>query len=633
MIWFGSSAGVAISNLFPEARSVGAWLKGGWHVAAGLRRRLLRAAGHCSAGIRTRRIGDAHGVSHDRQPDRAAVARRRRATRWRAWRSCRSGRRRRIRRGRRTRPACSAPLRRARSPTSAASSSVSAPPVAPRGHAVPAAGLAGAVRDSLRADDQLRRAGAAHRRRQGGARRRRREWRQPDRDHRPLPSRDWRERLPHRLRRRASDQARAARSGAGNAHDSCRRDPSGRVGKNQGLVPSGLGGRAFGRVGFGPVLRGEARALRASSALPSRGGATTAPMRRISRRLFLSTSSAAAALPLIRTVRLDAQVEPRVPPRRRQRRSARRPRDAVDARERRRQPTRRGQLGDRARSEVRAHRRARRSSRPAPARDFTVKVDVDRPRAGHDLLLPLRGGGGAVADRPHAHAAARAASSRSASAWCRARTTRSATSTPTPRSRSAPDLDAVLHLGDYIYEYANGGFGDGTALGRMPSPTPRSSRSPTTASATRSTRPIPTRRTSTASTRSSSSGTITSSPTTPGPAGRENHNPEKGEGDWYARRSAAVQAFFEWMPIREDAAGAAVRASIARCGSATSPISSCSTRGWSGAICRRPRDDDAASIESPARRCSGAAQEGWLRGELAESKRERRALAAARASR
>ena len=32
MIWFGSSAGVAISNLYPEARSVGAWLRHGWHV-------------------------------------------------------------------------------------------------------------------------------------------------------------------------------------------------------------------------------------------------------------------------------------------------------------------------------------------------------------------------------------------------------------------------------------------------------------------------------------------------------------------------------------------------------------------------------------------------------------------------
>ena len=33
MIWFGSSAGVALSNMYPEAKSVGAWLKGGWHVA------------------------------------------------------------------------------------------------------------------------------------------------------------------------------------------------------------------------------------------------------------------------------------------------------------------------------------------------------------------------------------------------------------------------------------------------------------------------------------------------------------------------------------------------------------------------------------------------------------------------
>lgn len=32
MIWFGSSAGVALSNLFPETRSVGGWLKNGWHV-------------------------------------------------------------------------------------------------------------------------------------------------------------------------------------------------------------------------------------------------------------------------------------------------------------------------------------------------------------------------------------------------------------------------------------------------------------------------------------------------------------------------------------------------------------------------------------------------------------------------
>lgn len=33
MIWFGSSAGVAISNMYPEARSVGLWLRSGWPIA------------------------------------------------------------------------------------------------------------------------------------------------------------------------------------------------------------------------------------------------------------------------------------------------------------------------------------------------------------------------------------------------------------------------------------------------------------------------------------------------------------------------------------------------------------------------------------------------------------------------
>ena len=33
MIWFGSSAGVALSNMYPQAKSVGAWVMHGWHVA------------------------------------------------------------------------------------------------------------------------------------------------------------------------------------------------------------------------------------------------------------------------------------------------------------------------------------------------------------------------------------------------------------------------------------------------------------------------------------------------------------------------------------------------------------------------------------------------------------------------
>ena len=35
MIWFGSSAGVALASMFPQARSVADWLKNGWHIALG----------------------------------------------------------------------------------------------------------------------------------------------------------------------------------------------------------------------------------------------------------------------------------------------------------------------------------------------------------------------------------------------------------------------------------------------------------------------------------------------------------------------------------------------------------------------------------------------------------------------
>jgi Na+/H+ antiporter NhaD/arsenite permease-like protein len=35
MIWFGSSAGVAVSNVFTDAKNVGQWVRHGWHVAGG----------------------------------------------------------------------------------------------------------------------------------------------------------------------------------------------------------------------------------------------------------------------------------------------------------------------------------------------------------------------------------------------------------------------------------------------------------------------------------------------------------------------------------------------------------------------------------------------------------------------
>jgi Na+/H+ antiporter NhaD/arsenite permease-like protein len=32
MVWFGSSAGVALTNMYPDGKNAIAWVRGGWHV-------------------------------------------------------------------------------------------------------------------------------------------------------------------------------------------------------------------------------------------------------------------------------------------------------------------------------------------------------------------------------------------------------------------------------------------------------------------------------------------------------------------------------------------------------------------------------------------------------------------------
>ncbi len=113
-----------------------------------------------------------------------------------------------------------------------------------------------------------------------------------------------------------------------------------------------------------------------------------------------------------------------------------------------------------------------------------------------------------------------------------------------------PDLDAIVHLGDYIYEYANGGYGDGLPLGRVPSPDKeivaladyrqRHAQYKTDPDLQEVHRqhPFIVVWDDHELTNNAWHG------------GAENHNPAEGEGDWFVRRNAAVQAFFEWMPIQ-----------------------------------------------------------------------------------
>ena len=115
------------------------------------------------------------------------------------------------------------------------------------------------------------------------------------------------------------------------------------------------------------------------------------------------------------------------------------------------------------------------------------------------------------------------------------------------------DLDLWLHLGDYLYEYPMGGYATENAekLGRAPIPIHEM----ITLSDYRQRH----------AQYKLDQGSIALHKHAPLIAvwddhefsndawkrGAENHSDDGSEGDFYARRSAAIKAYYEWMPIRE----------------------------------------------------------------------------------
>lgn len=114
------------------------------------------------------------------------------------------------------------------------------------------------------------------------------------------------------------------------------------------------------------------------------------------------------------------------------------------------------------------------------------------------------------------------------------------------------DLDFILHLGDYIYEYEEGGYGDGAAIGRPLDPPHEivslSDYRRRYALYRRDADLQECHRVHPFIAVWDDHETANDS----WKDGAENHN--DGEGDWAARKAAGIQAYFEWLPIRPFAA-------------------------------------------------------------------------------
>ena len=179
----------------------------------------------------------------------------------------------------------------------------------------------------------------------------------------------------------------------------------------------------------------------------------------------------------------------------------------------------------------------------------------------------------------------------------------------------------MIHLGDYIYEYANATYGDGTPDGRIAAPNKemvaladyreRHAQYKADPDAREVDRQHP-------------FIVVWDDHELTNNAwreGAENHNPDQGEGDWFVRRDAAVRAFFEWMPIREDAQALSPRIYRSLRFGDLADLMLLDTR-LVGRDEQRSRGD-VLEIEAPERSLLGLAQEHWLHGELWESKRSR----------
>ena len=123
-------------------------------------------------------------------------------------------------------------------------------------------------------------------------------------------------------------------------------------------------------------------------------------------------------------------------------------------------------------------------------------------------------------------------------------------------------LDAVVHLGDYFYEYGVDGYGGsvGEDLGRRHDPITETVTLDDYRTRHAQYKTDPDLQAAHAAAPWLCTWDDHESTNNSYRTGAQNHNPENNEGDWTTRKQIAVQAYLEWMPVRDPQPGRAKEA-------------------------------------------------------------------------
>ncbi|MEM9738296.1 MAG: alkaline phosphatase D family protein [Pseudomonadota bacterium] len=121
------------------------------------------------------------------------------------------------------------------------------------------------------------------------------------------------------------------------------------------------------------------------------------------------------------------------------------------------------------------------------------------------------------------------------------------------------NLDAVIHLGDYFYEYGVDGYGGevGEQIGRRHNPITETVTLDDYRTRHAQYKTDPDLQAAHASAPWLCTWDDHESTNNSYRTGAQNHNPENNEGDWTTRKQFAVRAYLEWMPVRDPEPGRA----------------------------------------------------------------------------